>query len=210
MSGGASLVRMARDQKDWDMASQSLEILNHSVSRISSLVIDMLDYSKEREPEIDPVDLRALTAEIVEVTLMQAQAQDAQVFVSIEEGAGTVQADEARLFRCLLNLVQNALDVSPPGGVVSIRVERVPSEAARKRLKQPAESVIIIRVADEGPGIPEATYEHLFEPFFSTKGSKGTGLGLAVSRKIIREHGGELELISGPREPTEFAMYLPG
>lgn len=210
MSGGLSLARMARDRRDWDMSGQGLEILGHSVGRISTLVMDMLDYSKERAPEIEKVDLRSMLAELVEATLTQAKLQEAEVFIAITPGAETVQADEGRLFRAMLNLVQNALDVSPPRGIVSIRVERTDAEGALRRLRVPAESAILIHVTDQGMGIAEDTHPHLFEPFFSTKGSRGTGLGLACSRKILREHGGELELVSGPCEPAEFILYLRG
>lgn len=209
MKGGVFLLRTSSDQRNWDMLNQSLGMLENSVGRVSGLVMDMLDYSKERQPELGTVDLRQLTSEIVEVTLAQASGMESQVYVQVDPEAATVVADEHQLFRCLLNLVQNGLEASPEGSTVTLRTERSEAKWARSRLKAPAEAAIIIRVTDEGFGIPEDARKRLFEPFFSTKGSKGTGLGLAVSRKLINEHGGELELTSAPGDPTEFAIYLP-
>ena len=77
------------------------------------------------------------------------------------------------------------------------------------RRRTPAPATIIIRIADEGEGISEENIKQIFEPFFSTKGAKGTGLGLAVTHKIVAEHGGQLEVASEPDEPAVFAIYLP-
>ncbi len=209
MKGGIFMLRSSRDQRNWDMLNQSLGMLENGVGRVSALVLDMLDYSKEREPVLEPVDLRSMMAEIVEVTLAQATGQDSQVFVQLDPATQVISGDEHQLFRCLLNLVQNGLDASPDGSTISIRSELTEARGALRRLSRSAEQAVVIRVADEGLGIPIEARKHLFEPFFSTKGSKGTGLGLAVSRKIIREHGGELELASLEDQATEFAIYLP-
>lgn len=209
MKGGVFLLKTSSEKRNWDMLDQSLRMLETSVGRVSSLVMDMLDYSKERKPELAAVDLRRLTSEVVEVTLVQASDIDSQVFVQVDPAVTSVMADEHQLFRCLLNLVQNGLDAGPPGGTVSIRVDSTEERAALRRLKVPAEAAVRIRVSDEGQGIAEEAIRHLFEPFYSTKGSKGTGLGLAVSRKLIREHGGELAVTSVPDQPGEFTILLP-
>lgn len=209
MNGGVSLVKLARQNEDWNVLDQSLEVLCNSSSRISSLVFDMLDYSKDREPTTEDVDLAGLMTEIRGVTRQKAAARDCEVLVELAEDASHVQADSHQLFRCLLNLVENGLDASKEGGKVIISSELSSSEGARNRLSTPARAAIIIRVSDEGDGISEENVKQIFEPFFSTKGAKGTGLGLAVTHKIIAEHGGKLEVASEPDEPAVFAIYLP-
>lgn len=209
MKGGVYLLRSSSEQRNWDMLNQSLRMLETGVGRVSALVMDMLDYSKERKPELTTIDPRRLASEIVEATLVQASDLNSQVFVHVDPAVSTIVADEHQLFRCLLNLVQNGLEASPEASTVSITVDKTSDPAALRRLKSPAEAVFRICVRDEGPGIDEDARKHLFEPFFSTKGSKGTGLGLAVSRKLIQEHGGELELSSLPDQSAEFTIYLP-
>ena len=212
LKGGAALSKVARQSRDWEMADQAGEILDNSVNRITSLVLEMLDYCKEREPVKETVDLDELLKEIKGVTRSRAMAQGSEIVVELAEDALTVHADSQQLFRCLLNLVDNALHANGEGGKVTVSSERSTAEGALRRLSggtKRAEAAIILRVADEGGGIDAASITQIFEPFFSTKGSKGTGLGLAVTRKIVREHGGELDLASAPNEPAVFALYLP-
>lgn len=210
LQGGVSLVKLGADQQSWDVIVQSVNVLNHSTGRISTLILDMLDYSKEREPERDRTDLAKLVAEIVEVTKTKAAAQESEVVVEIPEEAREVWADSHQIFRCLLNLVENALYATGEGRKVYVSAERTSAENALSRLSVRSETAVVIRVRDEGKGISEEHRGQIFEPFFSTKGSKGTGLGLAVTAKIIREHGGTIEVASPPGAPAVFAIYLPG
>lgn len=210
MKGGFSLIKMAREHEDWEIVDQGIEILGGSVNRISSLALDMLNYSKERVPRREEVDLDEMMKEIRGVTRTKAARQETEVVVDLAPDAVHLNADSQDLFRSLLNLVENALDANVQGGTVTISSERSTSERSLRRLSEPAEAAIIIRIADSGPGISEEASAQIFDPFFSTKGSKGTGLGLAVTQKIIREHGGAIEIASKPNEPAVFAIYLPG
>lgn len=211
MKGGISLSKLAVGSKDWEVLTQGLEILDNSVQRISKLALDMLNYSKEREPDRESVDLDVMMKEIRGVTRDRTERDDAELTFDIAEDARILQADGHEIFRCLLNLVENALDANKDGsGRVTVTAERSTAESALSRLDDAsAEAAIVIRVSDNGPGISEDIAQTIFEPFFSTKGSKGTGLGLAVTRKIVGEHGGRIELASEPGEPAVFAIYLP-
>lgn len=209
MKGGLSLSKMARENKDWDILGQGLDILSNSVSRVSSLALDMLNYSKDREPELAPVNLDELLAEVRGVTRDRILKRDGELVVTLDDDAHLIEADGDEIFRCMLNLVENAIDANDDGGKVFITAERSSAEGALRRLSAPAEAAIIIRIADEGGGIPEEDFQNIFDPFFSTKGTKGTGLGLAVTRKIIHEHGGSIEVASRPDQPAVFAIFLP-
>ncbi|MEL6184546.1 MAG: ATP-binding protein [Myxococcota bacterium] len=108
-----------------------------------------------------------------------------------------VQVEGARIRQVLINLVKNAADALGPGavGTITVRVREVGNEA-------------FVEVVDDGPGVPPSIQDRIFEPFFSTKGEQGLGLGLDISRRIARDHGGDLELESGP-QGTCFRLRLP-
>lgn len=118
LQGGVSLVRLAGDQQNWGISEQALEVLDHSTTRISSLILDMLEYSKAREPDKDEVDLKTLLNEVAEVTRKKAEEQSGVVNLEIAEDATKVFVDGHQIFRCLLNLIQNALDATGEGNNV--------------------------------------------------------------------------------------------
>jgi signal transduction histidine kinase len=109
-----------------------------------------------------------------------------------------VHLDTQAIYRCLLNLIANAADATPKeGGLIVVRACRVPGD------------MLDIEIADNGPGVPDMYRKKIFEPFFSTKGSRGTGLGLAVTAKIIREHGGSICVEQAPEGGAAFRITLP-
>ena len=103
--------------------------------------------------------------------------------------------DPEKIRQVLINLLENALDASPPGEEVTLKA-------------QSNDQNLIIEVSDHGKGIPLENLDRIFIPFFTTK-PKGTGLGLAVSRRIVEEHGGELSVQSTPKESTTFSLKIP-
>jgi signal transduction histidine kinase len=210
LKGGLSLAESAGRKRDWELSDKGLEILGRSVHRVSALAMDMLSYSKERSCKLAKVDLAALAEEVAAMTRDQANEKNNAVIIDLAENARLIQADYDQLFRCILNLVGNSLDANDSGGRVIISSKREDTPEARHCLADPHGIPVVIRIADTGPGIDEEHRAKLFEPFFSTKGSRGTGLGLAVTKKIIQEHGGTLELASKPGESAVFAIYLGG
>lgn len=208
--GGVSLIDMARQSEDWNLTAQGSDILRRNLDRLSSIVLDMLDFSKERKPNKQAVNLPTLIEDLVTSTSSEGRLKGITIENRTDPQVLTLQADAQQIYRCLLNLVQNAMDATPKKGMVWIGTERTTSRPALDRLgDKTARGAIILRVGDTGPGIDEQTRRNIFDPFFSTKGSKGTGLGLAVTRKIISEHGGSIEVESPPDHPTVFAIYLP-
>jgi signal transduction histidine kinase len=109
-----------------------------------------------------------------------------------------IQADAQGIHRCLLNLLTNAIDaLDEDGGEVKISTQ------------SQGENEVLITVEDNGAGMPEKIRQRIFDVFFSTKGSQGTGLGLAVTKKIIDEHGGKIEAQSTPDQGSKFTIKLP-
>ena len=164
--------------------------------------MDMLTFSKEREPDLTPANLNEVVADVVE--LMHVRAEELQVELDWQpaEPMPDLVFDPEGIHRAVLNVVTNAIDAvgesETPG-----RVE------VAHRSTADSEALVRIIVDDNGPGIPADQMDHLFSPFVSSKKSRGTGLGLPVSQKILREHGGRILVESEPGQGSRFTLELP-
>src|SRR5262249_45993329 len=143
---------------------------------------DMLNYSKDRVPAVEEADLNAIVREVVELLGPRAAELGVKLETSLSANVPPVQVDPEGIHRALLNLVGNALDAAEGRPDPKVTVGTRPGE----------EGWVRVIVLDNGGGIAPAQLADIFRPFVSTKGSRGTGLGLPVSRKILREHGGDL------------------
>lgn len=198
MSGALELTDQGMAQRNQEFIDRSWPIVKRSVGRLADFVEDMLAYSKSRAPVWAPCDLAALiddARQTVEATLAR---REQRIEVETDSLERPVELDARAMYRCLLNLLLNAADAAPRGtGVIRVRARR--AEGAG----------VIIEVADNGPGVPEGIASRIFEPFFSTKGSQGTGLGLAVTQKIVREHGGSITVARAPEGGALFRIHIP-
>ena len=197
MDGGLFIARRGLEAKDNRKIAKGWDMLERNSSFLKGLVLDMLDYSKDRPPEYVPTSLDDLFAEIM--AFVEGRAAEAGILLSldIDKSISPVPLDPTRMKRALLNLVANSVEATPEGGKVTVSVATV--DSAR----------YCVTIADTGKGIPEDMMDTIFEPFVSTKGSKGTGLGLPVMKKIVEEHGGRVELDSKVGEGTTFKITLP-
>ena len=200
IKGGGYLVDMGLENDDFAVVRKGWDIVGRNQGKISSLVMDMLSFSKEREPDPVPTDLVALVSDIVET--VQQRAADAGIAIRWTPPADLprVVFDPEGISRAVLNVVTNALDAveNRPDPWVEIHVE----------IDRPAGLVRII-VADNGEGMTAETLAEIFNLFVSTKGSRGTGLGLTVSRKILREHDGDIRAESSLGAGSTFTLEFP-
>jgi len=189
-------------------------IVEKNQQRISGLVMDMLTYSKEREPEPEDANLNDVTADVVQ--LMQTRASDAGVQIDWRpaEDLPIMRFDPEALHRAILNVVSNAIDAcesvlagaqqegeepeEPPAATVTVSTQL-----------DEAQGHASVVVQDTGEGIEKEDIENIFTVFVSNKGGRGTGLGLPVTQKILQEHGGEVRVESTPGEGSRFALELP-
>ncbi len=199
LKSGGEILSMGIGSRDWELVTQGWKIVERNQTRIYDLVMDMLGYSKEREPVRLPCDLEKIAREIVELESSLAKERGIQLTLLSCLGMPMVEADAEEIHRALLNLVTNALDASQEAEHPQVEVE----------LGVESGGMAILFVRDNGMGISPGDTEAIFRPFFSTKGSRGTGLGLPLSRKILREHGGDLTVISELGRQTEFRIRLP-
>jgi signal transduction histidine kinase len=197
MDGGLFIARRGLDAGNQEKVSKGWNMLERNSSFLKSLVLDMLDYSKDRPPEYVPSDLGDFFGEIRAFVEGRAAEGGITLEFDVDPEIGKVELDPTRMKRALLNLVANAVEATPEGGRVTVTVGASDPDHYR------------VTIADTGKGIPEDMLKNIFEPFVSTKGSKGTGLGLPVMKKIVEEHGGRVELDSRVGEGTTFTITLP-
>ena len=197
IEGGLFIARKGIASHTEEKITKGWDMLERNSTFLKTLVLDMLDYSKNRPPEYVEVDLEALFGEMAAFVEGRAAEGGIDLTLDVDSEIGPVRLDPTRMKRALLNIVGNAVEATPSGGKVSINATALPPAS------------VLITIADTGKGIPKDKIDTIFEPFFSTKGSKGTGLGLPVMKKIIEEHGGKVELESVEGEGTTFTITLP-
>lgn len=198
LTSSADLIDMGLAQDNLHVLQRSWPVFRRSTKRIANFVQDMLTLSKPRVPIRERCDLEEIIRD-AHLTMAELFVQKSiEVTIELGEMGGPVMADSQGLYRCVLNLLSNAADAVPTSdGKVSVR-------AYRNDVQE-----LCIECEDNGPGIPPEDREQIFDLFFSTKGSKGTGLGLAVTHKIVLEHGGHVEVRDGCHGGALFRLVLP-
>jgi signal transduction histidine kinase/pSer/pThr/pTyr-binding forkhead associated (FHA) protein len=194
---------LAGEALDPEMLKQGWKIVEKNQAKIFELVKDMLSFSKAREPAIENLDINALVQEVHELAQPQAQARGVRLELRLGE-LPTAQADREGIHRALLNVLANALDA-----VEDRKTPRVGISTSLESVTDPVGDWVCISVVDNGVGIPPEHVGDLFKPFQSTKGERGTGLGLAVSRKILREHSGDIHVQSIIGKGSKFVLRFP-
>jgi signal transduction histidine kinase len=197
---GADMVRTALKDEDKDLLGKGWKLVERNQARIDQLILDMLSYSKEREPAVEPTDLNKLCEDVLEMVRGRAQERGVALEWHPNPGLKAVPCDPEGIHRAVLNIVSNALDA----------VEDRPNpKVAVQAILEPDGDWAKVIVLDNGPGIADDAIEDIFKPFVSTKGSRGTGLGLPVSRKILREHGGDIVVQSVVDKGSKFTLRIP-
>lgn len=200
--GSASLIDMGLEAENFNMVKQSWPIMRRSTDKISKLVQDMLTISREREPEREPVDLNEMVRHIISESQATADKYDIELQTDLDDSVPVASLDPGRMHDSILNLVGNAMEAIQEHGIENAHVK------VTTRYDSDTNKITVI-VEDDGPGMPPEVQARVFEPFFSTKGSRGTGLGLAVVNKTAEEHDGKLTLDSILGSGTTFTMELP-
>jgi len=200
VNGGKYLVDEGLKSGKMDVIERGWNIVQRNQQRISDLVLDMLSFSKERKPEKTPTDLNDVISDVMDVVSIRAQEDETELSFERTHGIKEYFFDAHGIQRAILNVVTNALDACQEvsGGRVSISLE----------LNADRDYLCVV-VKDNGKGIPTNEQEGIFALFSSNKGSRGTGLGLAVSRKVLREHDGDVTVQSSPGTGSVFTIEWP-
>lgn len=189
----------------------ALDNLLSASTRARDLTRQLLAFSRKQVLEMKAVDVNQVVKGF-EKLLRRLIGEDIELILSLTSEACVVKADTSQLEQVLMNIAVNARDAMPSGGALTMETARVTVDSVYAESKPdllPGD-YILITVSDTGCGMDKATLEHIYEPFFTTKGKdKGTGLGLATTYGIIKQHGGFIWAYSEPGEGTAFKIYLP-
>jgi len=199
--GGSYLIEMGLTEHDEMVVGRGWTIVEKNQQKISSLVMDMLTFSKDREPDLATANINQVVTDVIE--LMQSRAEDLDVELHWEpaEEMPDLVFDPEGIHRAVLNVVTNAIDAAEESdgqGRVAVRSQY-----------DAEPGLVRITVEDNGPGIPPDQRQQLFSPFVSSKKGRGTGLGLPVSRKILSEHGGRAVIDNQATRGSRFILELP-
>jgi signal transduction histidine kinase len=207
LRGGVYKVNSGLGRDDRQRLETGWEMVQRNIGKMSDLVAELLYYAKEREPERVPCRLNDVVLEVVGLIRLQAESMGVAVRARLDPGLGEAPLDPKGLHSLILNLATNALDAcrSDPNRSKSHHIDFM----TRRESGGAGNEWLLLQVSDNGCGMEDAVRERIFTRFFSTKGGQGTGLGLLVSRKIVREHGGEIALETERGVGTTFTVRLP-
>jgi signal transduction histidine kinase len=199
IQSGADLVEMGISKQNANNLRQGWDIVQRNLGRILQLTTNMLAFSKKREPKVAPCNLNKIVADALSLVQKKADERKIMLLTDFEEPFPPIPLDASGIHQAALNIVSNAIDAVKSGtGSVNIRTRFNADDG-----------IADILISDNGSGIERDKIEEIFEPFKSGKGQSGTGLGLAVARKVIREHHGRIVVESVPGEGTTFRIRLP-
>jgi two-component system NtrC family sensor kinase len=192
-----SAMLIQEDTDPEDPNYQELQTIADETLRCRKIVSSLLDFARQSKPVKKQHNLNDVVKECVVLTRKQAAFNDVTLEQSLGEDLPATNMDKDQLEQAIINLILNAIEVTDPGGKVTINTKFVPET-----------DTIELEVSDSGKGISEKDMARIFDPFFTTKES-GTGLGLAITHGIIEQHGGNIDVKSKLGQGTSFTVRLP-
>nr|MDA8405128.1 ATP-binding protein [Desulfobacteraceae bacterium] len=175
-----------------------MKMIEEETERITDIVRNLLDFSKPKKENLKKTDINSVLHKSLKLVQNMSHISNIDIQMNLQEEIPPIFMDENRILEVIVNLITNAIHATPPGGRLTIETQ----------LKE-EEKQVEIRVVDTGKGIPADILPNLFDPFFSTKGTSGTGLGLFVSYGIVKNHGGTISVSSEVGTGTTFTITLP-
>jgi two-component system, sporulation sensor kinase E len=172
-----------------------LNVAKGEIARLDYIVTQFLDALRPRPPKLAPSSLNKVVAETLELLRPEIENRGQAIVEKLSAQVPDVPFDSAQIKQVLLNLIKNAMQAMSRGGTLSIQTGAGPE-------------AVFVSVSDTGKGIPQEKLSRVFEPFFTTK-KRGSGLGLMVVQRIIRDHAGRIDVESKPGEGTTFRIWLP-
>ena len=203
LKGGAFVLEKGIELNDQKYLMQGWEMIKGNVDKITNLSLDLLNYAKATDLNIQACDPRQPAQEVVDLMRPRAQELGVELTCDFSKGLKNCHFDADLICRCLLNLVSNAIDAcrnddpDAPGKTVTVRAKEARGWGVE------------YQVLDNGCGMNAKIKKKIFQHFFSTKGSEGTGIGLMISKKIIDAHNGEITVESQEDAGSTFFIKLP-
>ncbi|MBI4843211.1 MAG: HAMP domain-containing protein [Nitrospirae bacterium] len=199
-------VDMSEDDKNRDVTEKILS----QVKRLDRTVKDLLSYAKPKAAKFLPANIGEVIDRAVFLVYPEAKKLNVKINATVAQDLPDIVMDTDQMQQVALNLMINALQAMPEGGILNVSVYQKKYNEVRDELKSPlnCENVLVMSFEDTGKGISQEDMEYIFEPFFTRK-SKGSGLGLSITQKIVREHGGVITCRSALGKGSFFTIYLP-
>ncbi len=203
LKGGVYLVDEAFKENDTDSLKDGWDLVESNMGRISGLVLDLLEYSRERKPEYEKCFPNEIADDVCKLTQESAKEYSIEIIKDFDPSMGEAVMDPKGIHRCLLNLVSNAIDAC----IYDSNEEK--KWVVRVKTILEDDGMVRFEVSDNGCGMDEETKKKLFTGFFTTKEGRGTGLGLLNTQKIAQEHGGTITVNSQLGQGSTFTIRMP-
>lgn len=198
MQGGADVVELSIKRKSIETIESGWTLVRRNLDRIYLLALNMLTFSKDRQPNIESGQINTVVEDVIALVQAKADERGVMILSDLEE-MPAIPIDPEGIHQVIHNIILNAIEAAPPrGGRVNIATDY-----------QPTAAQVVLSIRDNGSGIPANQIDHIFDPFQSSKGQSGTGLGLAAAKKIVAELKGEIQVESTVDEGTTFHVKLP-
>ena len=203
LKGGIYVMQRGIEDDNRDYLMRGWQMVEGNIDKIKNLAMDLLDFGKSGNLNFRPDTPLRPVHEAMELLRHRAEENGIVLTVKAAHDFAAIRIDSESLYRCLVNLIQNA-------------IEAFEEESARQEGReivvqaQPSrDGGVVYTIRDNGPGMDADTKRQIFKGFFSTKGTRGTGIGLMMTKRIVDRHGGWIELVSGRGNGTCFTLHLP-
>ncbi len=200
LEGGMYVFQSGMSKNDNERLEKGWEMLERNIGRVTTLTRHLLDFTKEREPQYRLIDPLNIVREVIELYRESAWEAEIELQENLPERVEPASMDPEGLHSCLSNLVSNALD--------ACRASVKPLCRVKVSCREEGEN-LIFEIEDEGCGMDYEARRQAFSKMFTTKQDSGTGLGLFFTRKIVKEHGGRIDLESEPEKGARFTLIFP-
>jgi len=201
LDGGMYLLDSGYTKENEDQIKEGLDVVKIMADRIRNMVLDILYYAKERDLQSEIVDVLSFANDVAFSFEAKIRSQDIEFMCDFDQSMGEFEIDTTVVRSALINILENALDAYK--GDESKEAHKITFEVKQDK------SNIIFDVCDNGTGMDKETLENIFTLFFSSKGAKGTGLGLFISNKVIEQHGGKIKVKSTLGHGSKFSIKIP-
>ena len=201
LDGGVYLVNSGLEKGNDERINKGWSIVLRNISRIRSMVMDILYYAKDREPQWERISINDIFVEVYNMVERKSSDHNVKLICEREEKVGYFKGDYKAIRTLLVNLLENSFD--------ACRLDKKKEEHCVKFSVEELDGIVKFTIEDNGLGMDRESQEKAFSLFFSSKGAEGTGLGLYISNKIAQSHGGSIDIASKAGLGTKFTVTLP-
>jgi signal transduction histidine kinase len=185
-----------------DPRYRSLQIIDEETRRCEKIIQDLLQFARPKSTDLCPIDVKQSIEKTLALVANHLYKQKINSTTHVEENLPKIYADPQELEQVLVNLYLNAMDAMPEGGTLTVSAKPISAASG-------VPEKVAVSVSDTGFGINAEDLPKIFQPFFTAKKKRGLGLGLSICDRIIKNHGGRINVTSAPEQGTTFELYLP-